>query len=96
MLIFVSHKLAKQSLYCLVLTQLVSYLFCIIKYSGVPLMLLTVLRFSRTLVNVMGNALLMKFSNDVENYEIEVTKIGQNNPIILTVTVLLLMRTWGN
>ena len=44
----------------------------------------------------MGNALLMKFSNDVENYEIEVTKIGHNNPIILTVTVLLLMRTWGN
>jgi len=25
-----------------------------------------------------GNALLMKLSNDVEKYEIEVTKMGQN------------------
>ena len=38
MLIFVSHKFAKQTLYSIDLTQLVSY-FCIIKYSGVPLML---------------------------------------------------------
>ena len=29
--------------------------------------------------------LLIKFSNDVEKYEIEVSKIGQNNPLFLTV-----------
>jgi len=27
----------------------------------------------------------MKLSNDVEKHEIEVTKIGQNNPLYLTV-----------
>jgi len=29
--------------------------------------------------------LLKEFSNGVEKYEIEVTKIGQNNPLFLTV-----------
>ena len=31
------------------------------------------------------NALLMKLSNDVEKYEIEVTKMGQNYSFFLTV-----------
>jgi len=31
------------------------------------------------------NALLMKLSNDVEKYEIVVTKMGQNYPFFLTV-----------
>jgi len=31
------------------------------------------------------NALLLKLSNDVENYEIEVTKIGQKYSFFLTV-----------
>jgi len=29
------------------------------------------------------NALLMEFSNDVEKYETEVTKMSQNNPLFL-------------
>jgi len=31
------------------------------------------------------NALLMKLSNDAEKYEIEVTKMGQNYSLFLTV-----------
>ena len=31
------------------------------------------------------NALLMEFSNDVEKYEIEVTKMSQNNPFYYSV-----------
>jgi len=30
----------------------------------------------------------MKFSNDVEKYEIEVSKIGQNNPFSFTVIII--------
>ena len=30
----------------------------------------------------------MKFSNDVEKYEIEVSKIGQNNPYFFTVIII--------
>ena len=33
----------------------------------------------------MENALLMKLSNDVEKYEIEVTKMGQNYSLFFTV-----------
>ena len=33
------------------------------------------------------NALLMKLSNDVEKYEIEVTKMGQNYSFFLTVNL---------
>jgi len=40
-----------------------------------------VTRFTRTLVNVIANEL----SNDVEKYEIEVTKMGQNYSFFLTV-----------
>ena len=34
--------------------------------------------------NSPDNALLMKFSNDMKKYEVEVTKMGQNNPLFLT------------
>jgi len=44
----------------------------------------TVIRFSRTSLNVMGG-LLMKLSNDVETvWKIELTKMGQNYPLFLT------------
>jgi len=36
------------------------------------------------------NALLMKLSNDVEKYEIEVTKMGQNYSFFLTVNLQLI------
>ena len=32
------------------------------------------------------NALQIKFSNDVEKYKIEVSKLGQNNPLFPIVT----------
>jgi len=32
------------------------------------------------------NALQIKFSNDAEKYEIEVSKLGQNNPLFPIVT----------
>jgi len=35
------------------------------------------------------NGLLMEFSNDVETYEIEVTKVSKNNPLFLTVIQFL-------
>jgi len=57
----------------------VSYLFCIIKYSGVPLPALR----SKQWLESSGNALLMKFSK--QKNEIEVTKIGQYNPLFHTV-----------
>jgi len=34
------------------------------------------------------NALLMKLSNDVEKYEIKVTKMGQNYSFFLTVYIV--------
>jgi len=37
-------------------------------------------RFSRPLVNVMGECFANGFSNDAEKYEIEVTKMSQSNP----------------
>ena len=59
------------------LPRAVSHLFCIIKYSGVPLPALHS-KFSRTLVNIMGECL----PNEIvqwcgKRYEIEVTKLGQ-------------------
>ena len=47
----------------------------------IPIML----KFSRTLVNVMGDCFDNEFSNGAEKYEIEVTKMGQNNPLFLAV-----------
>ena len=57
----------------------VSYFFCIIKYSGVPLPALhsKVIRVSRSLENIMGEC----FANEIvqwcgKGYEIEVTKMA--------------------
>ena len=45
-----------------------------------------VIRFSRTLlVNVVGQCLLMKLSNDV--HKIEVTKVGPNYPLSCSLDV---------
>jgi len=58
------------------------YLFCIIEYSGVPLPVYIpkMLRFSRTLVNVMGEC----FDNDILQHCGKI-KMGQNNPLFPTV-----------
>jgi len=41
------------------------------------------------------NALLIEFSNDVEKYEIEVTKIKSKQPTFFTVYILLEQLTLG-
>jgi len=70
------------------LVTLVSYLFCIIKYRPTACFTFqTVFRFSRTLVNVMGEC----FANETVQWcgkgwiWIEVTKMGQNHSCFLTV-----------
>jgi len=46
----------------------------------------TVIRFSRILVNVMGEYFANEIlQDDVEKYEIELTKMGQKTPLFLTV-----------
>ena len=42
----------------------------------------------------LENALLMKFSNDDEKYEIEGTKIGQNNPLFYSDIYVHVVCTW--
>jgi len=41
------------------------------------------------------NALVMKLSNDVEKYEIEVTKMGQNYSCFLTVIYIQARRLFA-
>jgi len=78
-------KMCQKYSFFLTVIHSVSYLFCIIKYSGDPLPALHSQNISKML---WENALLMKLSNDVEKYEIEVTKMGQNYSFFLTVCMV--------